>query len=580
MRDITERQAAEDKLHLAVSTQRATLESTSDSIMVMTREGKIVDYNRRFLEVWGIPDDFLEAHDSNPRAYLQQLATKLKNPEALGVTVDDVLASPDQPYRDLVEFKDGHVFERHAFPHRLAGEVVGVVWNHRDITARRRLEEQLHHQAHHDSLTNLLNRRGFRQALDEHLGNALSRKCSGALLLLDFDQFKDINDTLGHPAGDEVLAQTAHLLRIILGDSVELCRLGGDEFAVILPVANPEQARRTGRRILDALRHHAFETDAGDRVEITASVGVVHFPEHGDTVEELLSRVDIALYRAKDRGRNRFEVYGTRTESQRTARARLHLRHQITDALQKDSLQLFAQPILDLRSGVVTGHELLLRLRKDDGTLIGAPSIIEVAERSGLIVAVDRWVSTQAIQYLSQLERIGDNSSLEVNLSGRSFEDPELLRLISAELTMHKINPHSLIFEVTETAAITNLAGARHFIHALKALGCRFALDDFGVGFSSLNHLQNLPIDYLKIDGTFIRGLAASTKAQEMVRGMITIARALDIQTIAEWVTTPEEANLLRLLGADYAQGYWVGRPRNASRLVARKGPRRQNKAA
>ncbi len=567
LRDITQRQEAEDRLRYSLSLQRATLESTADAILVIGMSGEIVDFNQKFLEMWNLPADFALLRERDSPAYRRRLTEQLKNPGAMSATTEEVLRSPSQSYSDVLEFVDGRLFERYAFPQKVDEEVVGIVWNHRDVTETRRLEQLLSHQANHDPLTDLLNRRGFRQELEAALASTLASGGCGALLLLDLDQFKEINDTMGHPVGDQVLARTAAMLREELGASATLARLGGDEFALIMTDVTPQLARQAGQKILELMRHHIFDFDGGEQIEITGSVGVVLFPDHGSNVEELMSRVDIALYGAKDKGRNRFEVYATRDTLQKSVRARMLVRRQLNEALQNDSLHLMAQPILDLSTNRVTGHELLLRLKRPDGTFIGAPALIDVAERTGMIVAVDRWVTRQAIRILAELQRQGSYDSIEVNLSGRSLDDLDLLAMLSHELAIHKVDPKALIFEVTETAAISNLPSARRFIESLKSLGCRFALDDFGVGFSSLNHLQNLPVDYLKIDGSFVRGIVANVQAQGLVRGMITIARALDMKTIAESVGTSEETALVRELGADFAQGFWIGRPRDASRV-------------
>ena len=289
------------------------------------------------------------------------------------------------------------------------------------------------------------------------------------------------------------------------------------------------------------------------------------FPGHGDTVETLLAYADLAMYRAKEEGRNRVCIY---TPEQKTQiESRLIWEKLIREALDQDRFVLFLQPIMDIRQNLIIGHEALLRMISEKGETVTPSSFLDIAERFGLIHDIDRWVVSRAIHLIKKLRQDGKPTYLEVNLSGRSFTDKQLLPLIRNELAETGIDPAALVFEITETAVIENMAAAQLFIAELKSLGCRFALDDFGVGFSSFNYIKHLPVDYLKIDGSFVRNLPHDTVDQHLVKAMVEVARGPGEKTTAEFVENEETLRLLREYGVDYAQGYHVGKPRHMSEI-------------
>jgi diguanylate cyclase (GGDEF)-like protein len=515
----------------------------------------------------GISEEDIQSRRESRERFREMMAIKMVDPEAYNRNMAIIYVNPDQTNHNLMEFADGRVVECYTFPQKIGGETVGVVWSLRDITERLTLEALLQHQATHDHLTDLLNRRGFEEALKQHLEAANSERETGALLLIDLDQFKDINDSLGHPAGDEVLTSLAELLVRTLPPAAIVARLSGDEFGVILPSAGQARAEAIGHQVLSALRRRVFLTGAGDRVRITCSVGVVLYPQHGANVEQLMSRVDLALYSAKEKGRNRFTFYSPMERRGKKSESRLWIRSRIREALESNELVLHAQPIIDLESGAVSQQELLVRLPVE-GRLLRAGQFIGLAERSGLILPIDTWVVHNAIKLLKQTGDAGQTFGLSVNLSGAAFEDSMLLEAITNSLRGMAVDTSRLIFEVTETAAVSNVVGAQRFIRSLKEMGCRFSIDDFGVGFSSMTQLKHLPVDFLKIDGSFIRQIRSSTVDQEVVKAMVSIAGALGMSTIAEAVRSGPDLEVLRQLGVRYGQGYYLGRPRLAERLL------------
>ena len=536
---------------------RSTLESTADGILVVDADGRVLHVNARFGRMWRIPEDLLATRDDD--RLLAFVIDQLEDPESFLTKVRELYESPDESF-DALRFKDGRVFERYSRPLIADDRIEGRVWSFRDVSERKRFEDQLVDLANHDPLTGLFNRRRFNEEIERQLAAARRYNVPGALLFLDLDQFKDVNDSRGHRAGDELLIELARLLRSRLRDADTVARLGGDEFAILLPHTNALQASMVASSVLESIRGRTFKV-AGSPVAITASIGVAPFPDQAATAGELLSCADLAMYEAKEHGRNRVSVFAQALDWQARIESRIGWQQRIREALEHDRFILHAQPILDLKAGRVSQYELLIRAAELDGELVLPGVFLGIAERSGLIQDIDRWVVGQAVAMIAAARDAGRELRLEVNLSGMAFADPDLASLIQREIASKAIDPSSLVLEVTETAAIANLDEAQRFIETLRAAGCSFALDDFGVGFSSFAHLKYLPVDYLKIDGSFIKDLSRSTVDQHLVRAIVDVARSLGKQTIAEFVEDEQTLALLREYGVDYAQGFHVGRP-------------------
>ncbi len=536
---------------------KSTIESTADGILVVDRGGQIALTNARFAEMWRIDETLIASGDDDQ--LLGYVVEQLRDQAAFIAKVQELYQSDSKSF-DTLQFKDGRVFERYSRPLMNDGTVDGRVWSFRDVSERRHAEAQLVDLANHDALTGLLNRRRFSEEIEQQLSTARRYDLHGALIFLDLDQFKDVNDSLGHGAGDEILIGLALLLRERLRESDVIARLGGDEFAILLPHADEGEACRVADEVLEAIRTHSFM--AGETpLRLSASVGVALFPEHSTTAGELLSRADLAMYQAKSEGRNRLCMFEPEGDWQAAVESRVGWYQRIHEALERDLFVLLAQPMLDLRTGKVTQYELLLRAVEVNGELVLPGEFLDIAERSGLIQEIDRWVVRRAIRILGEHRAAGEPLKLSVNLSGRAFADRDLLSIIQAELSAASVDPASLILEVTETAAITNMDDAQRFMQTLKVIGCGFSLDDFGVGFSSFSRLKYLPVDYLKIDGSFIRDLPRSPVDQQLVQAIVNVARALGKQTIAEFVNDDETIRLLTEYGVDFAQGYHIGVP-------------------
>jgi len=388
----------------------------------------------------------------------------------------------------------------------------------------------------------------------------------GVLVCLDIDDFKDVNDTLGHKVGDEVLVELSEILRRNARESNVLARLGGDEFAVLLQDVGSEEGEAAAARILSAVNSHVFAV-SGRGIRISASAGLVMYPELGTTSTELLTSVDMAMYHAKDGGRSQMSVAHLDETRRFAMQSRLAWNERLVAALDERRFRAFGQPILDVRSGRITRFEMLVRLIDEDERVVPPSEFLPSAERTGLIRDIDRWMIVRASEILAA--HASDDVNVVVNLSGQSFADPDLLLTVEELLHSAEIKPGRLGLEITETAAIADFARARDFIRVVKALGCHVSLDDFGSGFSSFYYLKHMPIDCLKIDGGFIRDLPNSRQDQHLVRAMVEMCRGLGVAVVAEYVETEEVFKEAKALGIDYAQGYWIGRPKPIEEAIA-----------
>ena len=379
------------------------------------------------------------------------------------------------------------------------------------------------------------------------------------LLYVDLDNFKFVNDTLGHAAGDILLMELAQILQGRLRQGDTLARFGGDEFTILLHSMAPDSLYTILQSYHGLFKGYTFLQE--DRVfDIRVSIGAVMITAESDSASEVLAQADLACAMAKSRGRNTAHVFDPADRAKAKMVSDVSWSRKINEALTNDGFTLLFQPIVHIRDNKIAYHEVLLRMQSEDGGLIVPGLFLSQAERFGLIHAIDRWVVEHAIERLAELPQDAGHR-FAINLSGRAFEDDELLPLIRNTLKRTGLDPASLTFEITESAAISHIAHAREFIHNLKALNCRFALDDFGSGFSSYSYLKSLPADYLKIDGGFVEHLATDTLDQALVQSMNQVAHALGKETIAEFVEDRVSLELLRAYGVDYAQGYYLGRP-------------------
>ncbi|MCX2796170.1 EAL domain-containing protein [Microbulbifer thermotolerans] len=428
----------------------------------------------------------------------------------------------------------------------------------RDTSAARRISSRLSWQNSHDALTRLPNRQFFEIELQQTLSLCVDRRQHHVLLYLDVYQFKVINDTLGYSAGDQLLTQLAQLLRRCLSSADLLARVGSDEFAVLLRDCTLEEARRVVARLLEAVKGFAFRWEGSDS-RVALSVGAVTVDRHAPSATQLLASVNDACRVARDQGRNRVKFFGDPRKVLEKRRETTWVA-EIHAALREERFLLYRQPVVSLQGEPRVHHyEILVRMRGRDGGLISPGLFLPAAERYGLIEDVDRWVIREIFSYMALEQRMGMSGfNYAINISGISLGDETFADYVLREMTEKGVAPSRVQFEITETSAINNLERALIFIHKLRAAGCSFALDDFGRGVSSLAYLRQLPVDYLKIDGSFVRNMIEDEIDSAMVSTIDHLAKRMGIKTIAEYVETPELMERLRLMGVDYAQGFGI----------------------
>lgn len=444
-----------------------------------------------------------------------------------------------------------------------AGELLGAVVVFRDVSHERKLNQQLSWNASHDTLTGLINRREFEVQTAAALHSAKQDGHVHALLYMDLDQFKIVNDTCGHTAGDLLLQLLAKMLQTQMRDSDILARLGGDELGVLLPHCPPDQALLIADQLRQSIKNFRFVWDH-HTFELGVSIGLVEINHHSKSMTELLIAADQACYLAKERGRNRVHLY--QDADLRLARrlGEMQWVSRLNEAFEHQYFRLYAQPIVGLGRHDGAHDEVLIRIQPAKGDLILPGAFIPAAERYDMMTAIDRWVIRAVCSYV-QRSRGGPQAAppapaqYSVNLSGSSLSDEGLHDYIIDQFAEYGIAPEQICFEITETAVIANLIKAQDFMAGLKALGCRFSLDDFGSGLSSFAYLKALPVDFLKIDGVFIRDIANNAINRAMVKAINEVGHVMGISTVAEYVEDEPTLAVVRELGLDYAQGYAVG---------------------
>lgn len=437
-----------------------------------------------------------------------------------------------------------------------------------ELARAQRTEAELRYLADHDPLTGLLNRRRFRGELDSSVAFTDRYGGLGAVMIIDIDGLKEVNDRLGHQVGDTTIRRIATVLRERVRASDVLARLSGDEFAVLIPQTDTAGALQLGEDLRVAVAE-GLPAEPGLEA-VTISVGVTMFGgRRGTTAEAVLLAADQAMYRAKQEGRNRIALFHGPDERRRASRRAQTTSARIRDALTENRLSLATQPIHNLASGVIERYELLLRMTGESGELLPAASFIEVAERCGMVQELDRWVVGRALQLLGDRERAGAPVSLHVNISGASISDLSVLEYIERRLDEGEGDPGRCTFEITQTARVEDFDNAIGFADRLTEFGCEVAIDDYGAGFGPFHYLKRLPFDVIKIDGAFVRDMPRSDADRLTVKAIVEIARGLGKRTIAEFVEDEETARLLREYGVDMAQGFHLGRPVDVAEALA-----------
>ncbi|MBT8127091.1 MAG: EAL domain-containing protein [Gammaproteobacteria bacterium] len=440
------------------------------------------------------------------------------------------------------------------------GEFLGYRGVGRDVTKERHIAQLMNHQAKHDALTGLVNRREFMHRLENALVHCKRDGASYVLCYLDLDQFKIVNDTVGHGAGDALLKELAGILCSRLRTRDTLSRVGGDEFALMLENCQLDSGIQIAESLLAVLADFRFQWE-GREFRVGASIGVVPISSESETALKLLTQADLACYTAKDLGRNRIYTYDSedrelsRTENQMALVSKLQM------ALMNDQFVLYRQPICSLKDGHIEHYEILLRLKDSTNKILSPRNFIPAAERYGLMKEIDRWVIKHALSAYAHQYTNSSTARFSINLSGNSLNDDGLLQWVLKLFKHFKVSPDRICFEITETAAIRNLNQAKQLINALRTEGCRFALDDFGSGLSSFAYIKYLPVDYLKIDGSFVVDMGQEASANAMVSAINEMGHVLGIQTVAEHVENSTTLEAMRDIGVDHVQGFAMGEP-------------------
>lgn len=570
--DITEHMARELMIAERKELAEVTLSSIGDGVITTDPQGKTRSLNRVAEQLTGWTNDMAQGQDiglTMPVAdertgeSLEHVVMRcLQQHRAIGISPHSQLITRNGR-RISIEDSAAPIWSRD-------GAILGAVVVFRDVSHERKLSQQLSWQATHDTLTQLINRREFEHLVADALHTAKQEGHTHALLYLDLDQFKVINDTCGHGAGDMLLHLLAKMLQGQMRDSDILARLGGDELGVLLPHCPLDHARLIGEQLRQSVREFRFSWDER-RIELGVSIGIVEINQDCKSMSELLSAADQACYLAKEQGRNRLHVYQESDVMLAQRHGEMLWISRLSEAFTHDYFRLYAMPIVHLHDSPERHDEVLIRIRNGKGDLILPGAFIPAAERYDMMLSIDRWVIRAVCAHIQSvrdslppLAALAESwrrtpALYSVNLSGMSLSDPGLQDYITGQFVQYAIAPEKICFEITETAVIANLPKAQVFMRQLKALGCRFSLDDFGSGLSSFGYLKALPVDYLKIDGVFVRGIATNAINRAMVKAINEVGHVMGLKTVAEYVEDDATLAVIRELGIDYAQGYAVG---------------------
>ncbi|KPJ95926.1 MAG: hypothetical protein AMJ53_01765 [Gammaproteobacteria bacterium SG8_11] len=564
--DITDRKMAENALFREKEKAQVTLRSIGDAVLTTDKNG-IVEYaipaTELLLELSAASmigkryDEVICFYDSNTRAPKNNPIARCLENQTPEVMDEHSLVISNNQHEHVVDITVAPICANN-------GELNGCVLVAHDVTEMHSMARMLNYQATHDELTGLINRREFEVRLSQSLENARIDSQEHALIYMDMDNFKIVNDSCGHLAGDELLKQFCALLKTHVRNTDTFARLGGDEFAVLLIGCPMQQAKNIAAEIQERVQEFRFLWN--DRsFEVGVSMGITLITSQSNSSTEVLNNADSACYVAKNAGRNLTHVYNENDVVVQQHRGEMQWVQRITHALAENRFTLYYQAIQSISStGSKAEHfEILVRMLDEQGTLIGPQSFIPAAERYQLMTAIDRWVIKAAFTSLAEHNASnGEQWRFSINLSGQSLSDPELLDFIIDTQSKAELNPQWICFEITETAAITNLSHAKKFITFLKQIGFRFALDDFGSGMSSFAYLRELNIDFLKIDGAFVKQIDQNRIDYAMVSSINQIGQLMGIKTIAEFVENDHILELIKALQIDFAQGYGIDKPK------------------
>jgi diguanylate cyclase (GGDEF)-like protein/PAS domain S-box-containing protein len=546
-----------NRLEKSLSLLRATLESTADGILVMDNEGNVTHYNQKLIEIWDLENEPTPINNGD-KWILEAILNQLLEPELFVSKIGQWHQQSIQESNDLLMLKNGKIIECYSQAQRLDEDNAGRVWSFQDVTERKNAEQVIHYQAHYDYLTGLFNRKQLNEQLAQLLAKASHSQEHLAVLFIDLDHFKDVNDNLGHVLGDSLLQQVVNRLKQCCRQGDLLARWGGDEFTMVLPrISSREDATAIAQRLLETLQP-SFDLEQ-HRVRITCSIGIAIYPEDGQDTVTLLKNADTALYQAKTQGRNDYQYYtlGSNTYTGEY----LALENSLYQALEHEEFSLYYQPQVDTATGEITHMEALLRWQHPQLGFISPGVFIPLAEQKGLILRLGQWVLHTACAQAVAWQSMGLKPIMAINLSPRQLWHRDLLETVEQTLDQTGLQAQWLELEITETAAMQDVDLARTILLSLQQMGVNIALDDFGTGYSSLSYLKQLPFHTLKIDQSFVRDLLSNPHDVAIVEALLTLGHRLNRRVVAEGVETIELRNLLFTLQCHHMQGYWFSRP-------------------
>lgn len=546
-----------EQLGKSLSLLRATLESTANGILVVDNKGDVTHYNQKMLDLWELENDGALLGQDN--RMLEMIFNQLQDPELFISKLGQWQQQSSQESYDVLTLKNGKIMECYSQAQHLGEEHAGRVWSFQDITERKAAEKIIHYQAHYDYLTGLCNRKQLNEQLTQLLAKAQASQEYLAVLFIDLDHFKVVNDTLGHALGDDLLQQVVHRLKQCCRTGDLFARWGGDEFTMVLPhLSRHNDATAIAQRLLESL-HPSFTLEE-HCIRITCSIGIALYPDDGQEAVTLLKKADTALYQAKNRGRNDYQYYALEVNAH--AGQNLALEHSLYQALEREEFSLYYQPQVDTTTGALTHMEALLRWQHPQLGFISPAVFIPLAEQKGLILRLGQWVLQNACIQAATWQSMGLKPIImAVNLSPRQLWHRQLLETVEQTLLQTGLKPQWLELEITETAAMQDVALARTILLSLQQRGINIALDDFGTGYSSLSHLKQIPFNTLKIDQSFVRDLLINPYDVAIVEVLLALGHRLKRRVVAEGVETIELRDLLHTLQCRYMQGYWFSRP-------------------
>ena len=546
----------QDQLQKSLTALNATFDATGEIILALDNTGRLLKSNKMGREL--LPD--IAKYEGKPQAISwQNVRRMLLNPWHLSEMTDALQKEPSSHINGTLHFTNGRIFEYHSLPQLQNNTLIGRVWCLRDATEEKKIEEFIHHQAYHDALTGLPNRNFLLEKIETIIKEDPQDDKKIAIIFLDLDNFKKVNDTEGHEAGDQLLRTATKRMRNCVREADILARLGGDEFVILIESDISQSGlMRMSANILESLakpfllnNHNHF---------ISCSMGISIYPRDDTLPEGLIGKADMAMYRAKKMGKNNFQFYSE--ELERLALHQLEFEHNLRYAISNGQIEIYLQPEIQVSSGKIVGAEALARWIRPDGTLIPPTQFIPVAEQANLISDIGRIVFTKVCAEIARWKKQGiDNITVAINLSAHEFKDADLANNIQNKLMEYGVQGEKIVLEITESLFMEDKESVLRTMNQLRNIGIRFAIDDFGTGYSSFSYLQDLPIDYLKIDRSFLMDVTHNKKKYAIARSIIDIGNHLDLQVIAEGIEDQETLDFIIKNQCALAQGFFMYRP-------------------